>query len=355
MSIFRGPGRGRAMLRFVFAAAYFIVALRLADSAAQWYSFGVAYPLVRNLLQLFLEVIGFGYMGLAFDGARQPLRAMGLARRPGWLREFALGAAIGWGMITAIVLILALSGALYVHFWWTPRAFVLLAIQLGVLAVGALADEVAFRGYPFQRLLEVLGPFSATVMAGVFFALLRMESPEAGTAGIWGSGIAAVLLSVAYLRTRALWLPWGLHFAWLASMGALFGLPLAGSTQAATVVQTETYGPLWMTGGDYGPEASWLAVGVLLAGLYVLVRATRDLSWQYNQPELRPAGIAVEIHHSAPAPQSVQAEQPGPQLVQIATLASARPAAAGAGSPSAPQSPGPSAETKSSDGGPVSS
>jgi membrane protease YdiL (CAAX protease family) len=343
------------MLRLIFAAAYSIVAFRLADSAAQWYSFGAVYPLVRNLLRLFLEVIGFGYMGLAFDGARQPLRSMGLARRPGWQSEFALGAAIGWGMMVAVVLVLAFSGALYVHFWWTPRAFVLLAIQLGVLAVGALADEVVFRGYPFQRLIEVFGPFSATVMAGVFFALLRMESPEAGTAGIWGSGVAAVLLSVAYLRTRALWLPWGLHFAWLASMGALFGLPMAGSTQAATVVQTETYGPVWMTGGDYGPEAGWLAVVVLLAGLYVLVRATRDLSWQYNQPELRPAGIAVGMHPSAPAPQSVQTEQQGPQLVQIATLSSARPAVAGAGPPSAPQSPGPSADTKSSDGGPASS
>lgn len=322
MSIFRGPGRRRATLRFLLAAAYFIVARFLADKAAHGFSFGEAFPLIRNLFLLFLEIVGFGYMGLAFDDTRQPLRVMGLARRPGWQREFALGAAIGWGMVTVIVLVLALSGALYVHIQWTTHLLFLLAVQMGVLAVGALADEVAFRGYPFQKLIEAFGPFAATVLACIFFGLLRMESPDAGTAGIWVSGIAAVLLSVAYLRTRALWLPWGLHFAWLASLGILFGLPLGGNTDGATIVQTDTYGRLWMTGGDYGPEAGWLAAFVLIAGLFVLVRVTRDLSWKYNQPELKPAGIPMDVPHPAPvSPATTRPESPqAPQFVSLASL-----------------------------------
>ncbi len=305
MSLFRGPGRGRIFARFVLAVAFFIVAKFLADQAAQGFSVGIALPLVRNVFLLFLEIIGFGYMGLAFDGTRQPLRAMGLARRPdqrlGWLREFALGAALGWGMMVAVALVLALAGILYVHFSWGSRAFFLLMMQLCGLATGALASEIAFRGYPFQKLIEAFGPFTATVMACIFFGLLRMESPSAGTAGIWVSGIAALLLSLAYLRTRALWLSWGIHFAWLASMGALFGLPMAGNTAAATVVQTDTYGPRWMTGGDYGPEAGWLAFLALMIGVFVLLRITRELSWRVNQPELKPVGIPVDIPHSAPA------------------------------------------------------
>lgn len=324
MSLFRGSGRGRVLARFVLAVAFFIVAQFLADQAAQGFSVGIALPLVRNTFLLFLEIIGFGYMGLAFDGTRQPLRAMGFVRRPGQrlgrLREFALGAALGWGMMVAVALVLALAGILYVHFSWGPRAFLLLAMQLGVLATGALASEVALRGYPFQKLIEAFGSFTATVMACIFFGLLRMESPGAGTAGLWVSGIAALLLSLAYLRTRALWLPWGIHFAWLASMGALFGLPMAGNTAAATVVQTDTYGPRWMTGGDYGPEAGWLAFLALLVGVFVLLRVTRELSWRVNQPELQPAGIPVDIPHPAPALPATQTSSAAvaPSLVQIA-------------------------------------
>ncbi len=305
MNLFRGPGRGHALARFVLAIAFFIVAQYLANQAAQGFTLGAALPLTRNLFQLFLEIIGFGYMGLAFDKNRQPLQAMGFVSRPGQrfgqLREFALGAALGWGMMVSVALVLAFAGTLYVHFWWTPRAFLLLAMQLGTLAAGALAGEMVFRGYPFQKLIEAFGSFTATVLACLFFGLLRMASPDAGTAGIWVSGIAALLLSLAYLRTRALWLPWGIHFAWLASMGMLFGLPIAGNTDGAIVVQTTTYGSRWMTGGDYGPEAGWLAFLALLVGVYVLLRITRQLAWQVNQPELKPAGIPVDIPHRAPA------------------------------------------------------
>lgn len=338
MSLLRGPGRRQAFLRFLLAVVYFVIARFLAYKAAQGFGFGEALPLVRNFFLLFLEIIGFGYMTLAFDHVRQPLRSMGLARRPGWMREFALGAAIGWGMMVVVVLCMALAGALYVQFWGASHAFVLLVIQLCALAIGTLALEVAFRGYPFQRLIEAFGPFAATVMACIVFGLLRMESPEAGTAGIWVSGIAAVLLSIAYLRTRALWLPWGLHFAWLASMGVLFGLPIAGDTQAATVVQTSTYGPFWMTGGDYGPEAGWLAAFVLIVGLFMLVRVTRDLSWKYNQPELKPAGIPMDVPHPAPVSPAIKVEQPSqPQFVQIAPM-TATPASASTAT-SAPEPP----------------
>lgn len=333
MNLFRGPGKSRAWARLVLAIAYFLVARVLADEAAHGFNLGAATALLRNLFLLFLEIVGFGFIGLSYDGQRQPLRAMGLLRRSGWGREFALGAALGWGMMTAIVGVLALAGALYVNFWWSPRAFFLLALQLAALAVGALVGEIAFRGYPFQKLIEATGPFTATVLACCFFGLLRMESPDAGTAGIWVSGVAALLLSLAYLRTRALWLPWGIHFAWLASMGALFGLPMGGNTDAAIVVQTSTYGQHWLTGGDFGPEASWLAFFILLAGVFVLLRTTRDIAWKLNQPDLQPAGIPLDIPHRAPvspvvSPEQPQAPQQAPQLVSIDFSApSASPAA----------------------------
>ena len=322
--LFRGPGRPRAWARFALAVAYFLVARVLADLAARGFNFGAAYPLMRNIFLLFLEIVGFGYMSLSYEGQRQPLRAMGLIRRPGWGRELATGAALGWGMMTAIALVLALGGTLYVSFWWNSTTIFLLTLQLVALAVGALVGEIAFRGFPFQQLIAATGPFTATVLACCFFGLLRMESPDAGTAAMWVSGIAALLLSLAYLRTRALWLPWGIHFAWLASMGVLFGLPTGGGTDSASVVQTAAYGQHWLTGGEYGPEGSWLAFFVLLAGVFVLIRITRNIAWKMNQPDLQPAGIAVDIPHRAPAsPAAPVVEQPkAPQLVSINFAAS---------------------------------
>ncbi len=331
MSLVRGPGRGRAFFRFLGAVGWLLVASYLANRAAHGFSRGAAFPLIRNLFQVFILTIGFGYMELAWDRSREPMKVMGLPRRPGGVREFGLGAALGWGMVTVVLLIVALGGHFYVQLWTAPRAWGLLVLQLLTLAAGALAGEIAFRGYPFQKLMEAVGPFSATILAAIFFGVLRVTTPGSTPTAVWISAVAAVLLSVAYLRTHALWLCWGLHFAWTASIGILFGQPLAGSRQVSSVIHTYADGPTWLTGGEFGPEGSLITLIVLWVGLYFLVRMTRDLAWKYSQPEITPAGIPMDLGHPMhPAPPAAAsaplAEAPKAGLVQIAPMNATSPA-----------------------------
>ncbi len=285
MSLLRGNGRASAFLRFLFAVAWLAATHFLSERAAHGFSYGAAYPLLRSLFEIFLLILGYSYMELSWDNTREPLRAMGLAGRTGAVREFGLGAAIGWGMTTAVLLLVALFGHLYVRLWTSLPAWRQLVLQILVLAATSLAAEIAFRGYPFQKLIQAIGPFAATVLAAIFFTLLRHETPGATPAAMWISGMAAVLLSVAYLRTRALWVGWGLHFAWLASIGILFGQPLAGNRQASSVIRTYADGPAWLTGSEFGPEASLVTLLLLWAGLYVLVRITRDRTWEHIPPD----------------------------------------------------------------------
>ena len=153
-----------------------------------------------------------------FNRQRQPIRGMGLVFRPGWQREFGLGAALGWGMLVASILPLVLTGGLIITFWSIPRQFGILLIDLLLLAVASLAEEVAFRGYPFQRLIDAMGPTLATIVFSFAFAGLHMFNPSANRASFLITVFSSWLLSVAYLRTRALWVCWGWHFAWNASM-----------------------------------------------------------------------------------------------------------------------------------------
>ena len=196
---------------------------------------------------------------------------MGLVFRSGWQREFGLGAALGWGMLVASILPLVLSGGLIITFWAIPRQFGILFIDLLILAVASLAEEVAFRGYPFQRLIDAIGPTLATIVFSLVFAALHMFNPAANRASFMVTVFSSWLLSVAYLRTKALWVCWGWHFAWNASMCLLFGLPVSGITQFSPVIQSDTVGPAWMTGGDYGPEGSVVTAVVILIGIFVVI------------------------------------------------------------------------------------
>jgi membrane protease YdiL (CAAX protease family) len=138
--------------------------------------------------------------------------------------------------------------------------------------------------------------------------------------------LAGWLLAWAYLRTRALWVGWGFHFAWNASMGPLFGLPVSGITSFSPVLSTYTRGPVWLTGGGYGPEGSAVAIGVLLLLLFVMAVATGDLKHRHAAPLIVPGGMPVDLdaisrrqHEAAMGPAAP------PALVQIAPPAPAHP------------------------------
>ena len=317
--------RTRAFGCVMFAAIYFYLAQSVSVHAAKGLASGVAAPLVERSVLLFLLVIGYAAMGRWFNRQTAPVRSMGLDLRPGWRHEFGLGAAIGWGMLLVSILPLVLSGGLIVTFWGIPRQFGILLLDLCLLAVAALAEEVAFRGYPFQRLIQAVGPTLATLIFAILFAALHLFNPGANRVSFWVTLFSSWLLSVAYLRTRALWICWGWHFAWNASMCLLFGLPVSGITQFSPVIQSNTIGPTWMTGGDYGPEASHWTALIMLLGIFVVYRLTRRYAYLYAQPVIVSAGIPVDLdamssklapHHAVEVPPPA-----GASLVQIMPLA----------------------------------
>src|ERR1019366_7615145 len=75
--------------------------------------------------------------------------------------------------------------------------------------------------------------------------------------------LGSLLLCICWLRTHGLWLLWGLHFAWAASTGVLFGLPLGGDVSFSSIIDTRASGPAWLPGGyelPIAPPAAHIAM-----------------------------------------------------------------------------------------------
>lgn len=299
-----GRSNRTLQLALVIASiAWILAAQALAGRAARGIALALNLGQGRFLLSavffLFLLWLGFSVLQKISLGRVSARELLGLPKRATARREWALGAAIGWGAIVAAVLPMAIAGTLHVQFWVAARAFELVLINLLTLAVAALAEEVAFRGFPFRRLIEAAGPVKATILMAVFFGMLHMLNPDANWTSTAVTVLAGVLLSIAWLRTHGLWLAWGLHFAWNASMGVLFGLPVSGLDNFSSVVQTRAIGRQWLTGGDYGPEAAVLTGLVLLVAIAVLFRVTRDYAWNYTYTPAVPGGYPTVAQPSA--------------------------------------------------------
>lgn len=70
------------------------------------------------------------------------------------------------------------------------------------------------------------------------------------------TGIAALAPSGAYLLTRRLWLPIGLHFAWNYLLAAVISVPVSGHA-ARGWVQVRVSGPEWLSGGGMVSRRRW--------------------------------------------------------------------------------------------------
>jgi hypothetical protein len=313
-------GRLRAYLEFLVAILYFFLARSLAHRGAQGLAGDAWFPLLQQAMLVFLLLLGYAIMGFWFDRQSDPVSAQGLPLRPGWSREAGLGLATGWTVALVCVLPMTVIGGIATSVSAKGSAWGWLVADAAFFVLAALAEEIAFRGYAFQRFVHAVGPSGATLGFAAIYAIVQALTPGASYASFAVSIAFTFLLSAAYLRTRALWVSWGLNFGWKASRALLFGLAVAGVSTHSPVVQGDPMGPFWLTGGAFGLDGSWIACFVLLAALPVVFGVTRDLNYRYNAPVIVPGGIPVDLdaavraqHEAAMGPAAPAA----PALVQI--------------------------------------
>jgi membrane protease YdiL (CAAX protease family) len=202
--------------------------------------------------------------------------AMGLAWTPAVPKEIGLGLGLGMASIgVAALAMLGTGGLSYtaqpgdVQGWLLAagRSFVLLAIP-------AAAEEVLFRGYAFQVTARVAGPIAATLAGSVLFAAAHAGNPSVAPIGFVNIFLAGVLLSVAYLRTRSLWLPTALHLGWNWGMAGPLDLPVSGlELLDAPMYEPVISGAAWFNGGAFGPEGGLvgsIAFGAAIVAVWMM-------------------------------------------------------------------------------------
>jgi hypothetical protein len=204
---------------------------------------------------------------------RGRLADVGLGWSPSSGREFLTGLAAGIAAVVVVVLVpVALRMATFhrapapVEHPWASFAFGGVAIFFG-----AMGEELLFRGYVFQLLIRVLGPFATILPTSVIFGLMHSGNLNVTALGIVNTVAWGILLGYAVWRTGALWLPIGLHFGWNVAL-PLLGSNLSGFTMGVTGYTLEwNVGVLW-SGDGYGVEGSLLTTGIVVALFFALRR-----------------------------------------------------------------------------------
>lgn len=188
-----------------------------------------------------------------------PWRSLGLTLHQRWVRDLIVGTAIGFAALALAVGIATAAGGLRFSFVGsqmllsTARSLVTSGV---LLFVAALAEEAAFRGYPLQTLTRAGLMWLGVILTSVPFGFAHLWNPNVVPGVTFANtALAGVWLGIAYLKTRSLWFPLGVHWGWNWALGWLFGLPISGGRLASnSLLKGEDVGPAWLTGGAYGIE-----------------------------------------------------------------------------------------------------
>jgi membrane protease YdiL (CAAX protease family) len=238
---------------------------------------GAAVGAVAALLALWV-------VGVVIEG--RPARELLLAPGRRVAADTAWGFALGAALFTSVVLLLTFAGLAHIGGAKVPAPG---GVALGFLAflfVG-ISEEVLFRGLFFRVLEAWLGSWAALALSALLFGAVHLGNPNATLwAGLAIALEAGLLLAAFYMLTRSLVFVIGLHWAWNFFEGPIFGTAVSGGHAGASLLATTTSGPDAWTGGEFGPEASLVAVlvcaAVTVAALVLAAkhRQIRPPSWR---------------------------------------------------------------------------
>lgn len=267
------------------------------------------FPLLRLVWTgLLLFAVGWGLFRFAPSIARLPNESLGWALRNAavllgvlWLSvrllegktlaSVGLGrkgapASFGRGFLLGALALSASTAILFLAHDYqvegvgaaaSPRALGHATLLFFLVAV---FEEGLARAVVFRLLEQGLGTWAALLLSALFFGFLHTFNPGATVLSSLAIALeAGVLLGAAYVASRSLWLPIGMHMAWNLFEGPVYGAPVSG-VDVPSLLLARFSGPTWLTGGDFGPEAGLPTVligSALGAGFLVLAARRRQL------------------------------------------------------------------------------
>ncbi len=247
------------------------------------------------LAQIFGSIVGLGvaiavgwFCGKFIEDL--PFRALGAWFTKFWFKDFVAGFLIGGLSVLIAVMIGVVFGGLsfkYNNVAGSSAITLTLGIAFAVFFFGAAFEEALVRGYIFQTLTRAKLAWLAILLTSLFFAAGHLANPASNWFSSINTALAGVWLGTAYLKTRTLWLAFGVHFAWNWVMGALFGIEVSGLTKltpAPLLIEIDS-GPIWITGGDYGLEGGVACTIALIVSTVAI----------WYSPILKPADGMLEL------------------------------------------------------------
>ena len=150
-----------------------------------------------------------------------------------------------------------------------------LFLSMGLMVIIAFTEELVFRGYLLNNLMQSMNKWIALLLSALIFAFFHSNNPAMSIFPLVNVFLGGLLLGINYIYTRNLWFGIFFHFTWNFYQGGILGYDVSG-LRLYSLVQQKRSGSTWLSGGDFGFEGSVICTVLSLLALLLL-------AWVYEK------------------------------------------------------------------------
>ncbi len=284
-NMIKGPNGLRAgwrlLIFFMILLPLGYAANRMIDSVMEKLHADFFTPLGGTIVLTGLAttlILTTGFMG-RIEG--RSLADYGLPWRRAFCLQFWQGAAFSFASLTALLLVLRLSSAFsfgslalhgadivkYAAAWTVP------------LFLAALLEDFFYRGYLLFTLATGIGFWPAALVSSLLMGGAHYFNPGGHGLGPVAATLYCLATCLVLRRTGDLWMPLGIHSAWSWGEVFFYGVPSSGQSAHGHLLNATFHGAAWLTGGAFGPEASWANIALLVIWWFVFSAWLRGVKY----------------------------------------------------------------------------
>ncbi len=247
--------------------------------------FDKVMDIVVGILVPFMVLMSVKLAGKYLD--KRTLRNFGFSLGRAWWRQYMYGILLGGFLMTFVFLVefifgkVEISGLLVVRAAGIHLLFASLYLIFKACSV-SFYEELISRGYHLINLKEGLtgsswltdkqAIFGAMLITSSLFGLFHIFNDNATVLSTIGLIVIGFLFATAFVVTNQLGLPIGLHLSWNLFQGFVYGYPVSGDHEIASLIANSQLGDDdWFTGGLFGPEGGVIGILASLLGIVILV------------------------------------------------------------------------------------
>jgi uncharacterized protein len=206
----------------------------------------------------------------------------GLPFQQGLMKHLWLGLWIGFLASSATALIIYLLHGLQIARPAIHGTAILVSAGAwaGAFLLAAIAEEFLYRGYAQFTLTTGIGFWPAAVVLSALFGFGHLSNKGETILGALSVVSFGLLLCFFLRRTGTLWCAVGFHIGYDWSQTFFYGVPNSGFIPSHNLFNVTLNGPLWLTGGSVGPEAS--VICPLVLGVVAILFSLRHREARYQ-------------------------------------------------------------------------